>query len=221
MKITRRSLIKASVAAGVSGAVAGAGGVHARGGKKASRSGKKTSVGLFGYTPFTATFGLPPVLNDSIVNPDDGTITNNVRLDPASGTPEAEVGSDKVYHGYAPEYLRTHPVHEVANSNGPVEERWDRFTKGVGIGGSEVHYHMSIEKAAHKFFPTVDTQIFGYASAEQDENCELSGGGIFPAPTILARQGQPGVVRVLVSMLHSNSRPSMVRRWTVSGPARL
>lgn len=195
MKITRRSLIKASVAAGVSGAVAGTTRISSAGGKGRG-SGKKGSIGPFGYTPFTATFGPPPVLNNSTVDPVDGTIHNDVLLDPHSGIAASAVGSDKVYHGYAPEYLRTHPVHAVANSNTDPKEKWDRFSNGVGEGGSEVHYQMSIERAVHEFIPDINTQIFGYANAEQDNECNLSGPGIFPAPTILARQGQPGVVRV-------------------------
>ena len=163
MKITRRSLMKAGVAAGVAGAVTGTTRVGSAKSSKGSGGKKKGSVGPFGYVPFSATFGLPPVLNASTVDPVDGTIHNGVMLDPQSGTPEAAVGSDKVYHGYAPEYLRTHPVHDVANSNMDPEEKWDRFSNGVGVGRSEVHYQMSIEHAVHEFIPGIQTHIFGYA----------------------------------------------------------
>ena len=122
--------------------------------------------------------------------------TTPVDLSPTPGTPETAVGSEAVYHGYAPEYERDHPTHAAANSNGPAEQRWDRFTNGTGEGGSEAHLQLSIENSTHKFIPDIDTRIFGYASATQGSNFHLSGHGRFPAPTILARQGQPIMMRV-------------------------
>ena len=201
MKITRRSLLRASIATGIGGAVAGTGELQARSRGRRSRDARRTrksskGSGPFGYTPFTATFDLPPVLNGSTVDPNDGTILNDVDLNPIPGTPETSVGSEAVYHGYAPEYLRDHPTHATANSNGLLEERWDRFSNGVGIGGSEAHLQLSIEQSTHQFIPGIDTRIFGYASAAQGANYSLSGLGTFPAPTILARQGQPTMMRV-------------------------
>ena len=109
MKITRRSLIKASVATGIGGVVAGAGELQARSGRRKRRSGRRggsrKSSGPFGYTPFTATFDLPPVLNDSTVDPNDGTILNSIDLNPAPGTPEASVGSEAVYHGLSLKHI--------------------------------------------------------------------------------------------------------------------
>ena len=205
MKITRRSLIRGTVATGLAGAVGGAGELHARGRdkrrgeKKGTTAGPKRGSGPFGYTPFTATFELPAVLNDAVVDPSDGTVHNDVNLSPAAGTPESSVGSDAVYHGYAPEYRRSHPVHAAGNANLPPEEKWDRFDSGVGIGGSELHYQLSAERSSHKFMgdsPNIQTQIFGYASASLDGEFNLTGRGVFPAPTILARQGQPIMMRV-------------------------
>jgi FtsP/CotA-like multicopper oxidase with cupredoxin domain len=202
MKITRRSLLRATVATSIGGAVAGTRELQARSSSgqkkksKRSRSGSLKGTGPFGYTPFSATFGLPPVLNDSRVDPNDGTIHNSVNLNPAPGTPETAVGSEAVYHGYAPEYERDHPTHAAANANGPAEQRWDRFTSGTGEGGSEAHLQLSIENSTHQFIPDIDTRIFGYASATQGSNFHLSGHGRFPAPTILARQGQPVMMRV-------------------------
>ena len=100
MAITRRSLIKATVAAGVGGAVAGVtesearGRGRGRGRRRRRRRGVPTTysaTGPFGYTPFTATFELPAVQNDALVDPDKGTIHSGIELDPSSGTPATRV----------------------------------------------------------------------------------------------------------------------------------
>ena len=201
MAITRRSLIKATVAAGVGGAVAGVTESDARGRGRGRGRGRRVSTtnsatGPFGYTPFTATFGLPEVHNNALVDPDRGTIHSGIELDPGPGTIDCEVGSEIVYHGCAPETHRDHPVHVAANSNESPELRWDRFDNGVGQGGSENHYLMSIERSTHEFIPGIQTEIFGYASAAQSADYDVRGTGVFPGPTVLARHGQPAVMRV-------------------------
>ena len=163
---TRRTVLKAGLTtldAGATVGVLGLSGVPAKGrkGRKGKKRRKGGSTVLSGHKPFSRPLPKPPVLKATT-------------LDPEPGSENAQVGSNAVNHGMAPEYFRDHPVHATANENEPLEERWDRF--------SEVHYQLDIKEGVHQFIEGVDTPIFGY-------------GRIFPGPTILAQQGEPVVVR--------------------------
>ena len=83
------------------------------------------------------------------------------------------------------------------------EEPWERTDTRNG----EVHYALEIRNSRHEWAPGVVTDILAYrdagisppdggASQNPDPSTGLSLTGEFPAPTILARQGQPAVVRV-------------------------
>jgi len=94
--------------------------------------------------------------------------------------------------------------------------RWDAFDDGdVNVEpwerpdsrNGEVHYALEIRNSRHEWAPGVVTDILAYRDAgvsppsseapqNPDSNTGLSVTGEFPSPTILARQGQPSVVRV-------------------------
>ena len=71
----------------------------------------------------------------------------------------------------------------------------------------EAHYALEIRNSRHEWAPGVVTDILAYRDAgvsppddappqDPDPDTGLSVTGEFPAPTIVARQGQPGVIRV-------------------------
>lgn len=93
------------------------------------------------------------------------------------------------------------------------EEPWDRTDPNDRSG--EVHYRLEIRNSRHEWAPGVVTDILAYRDASSGtlpagappvdpqpvdpndmDSPKLSPTGEFPAPTILARQGQPAVIRV-------------------------
>ena len=93
--------------------------------------------------------------------------------------------------------------------------RWDAFDEGdvneepwkrPDTRNGEVHYALEIRNSRHEWAPGVVTDILAYRDAgvskpdggppQDPGNDGLSPTGEFPSPTILARQGQPGVIRV-------------------------
>ena len=92
------------------------------------------------------------------------------------------------------------------------EEPWDRTDPTDRAG--EVHYWMELRNSRHEWAPGVVTDILAYRDArhgtlgdappedpvpvdpENPDSPRVSPTGEFPAPTFIARQGQPTVVRV-------------------------
>lgn len=107
----------------------------------------------FKITPFIQTLPVPPRLKPEV-------------LSPAPGTPEASLGSTEVFHGIAPEFSKSHPVHHPD---------WDRMPLKT--------MRMSYQETVHQWVPGVLTPSIGY-------------NGIVPGPIIRARLGEPMVVRV-------------------------
>lgn len=124
-------------------------------------------AGMFGYTPFTQPFFKPPVL---------GKCSS---LSPTPGSPEATVGSEAVYHGIAPEYYADHPSHQ-ADWDAMPEKYWQLETVETGPG------------EGWEFFPGIKTPVFAYkGKAGTDSETAAT----FPGPTMLARNGEPTVLR--------------------------
>ncbi len=175
MKFDRRSFLKGGVVIGASGAAS----MTPLTRVLLARSKESTSVDGFKpkFTPFKVPMPKPQVLQQTT-------------LAPIPGSMDARVGSNAVFHGIAPEFFQNHPIHKAANNN-PRENRWDRFTNGNGPNGEEL-YSLTMKEGTHQFVPNIDTPIFGYADTGANVNAKAT----FPGPTILARNGQPAVVRV-------------------------
>ena len=93
------------------------------------------------------------------------------------------------------------------------QEPWERSDPNDRAG--EVHYTMELRNSRHEWAPGVITDILAYRDATtgdlgnappedpvaidstDPDSPRLSPTGEFPAPTILARQGQPAVLRVI------------------------
>jgi len=101
---------------------------------------------------------------------------------------------------------------DPGNPEARNQEPWDRLDPADRAG--EVHYAMELRNSRHEWAPGVVTDILAYRDASDgglgdaapqdpvpvdpsDPNSQrLSPTGEFPAPTFVARQGQPTVVRV-------------------------
>ncbi|HIG71842.1 MAG TPA: twin-arginine translocation signal domain-containing protein, partial [Myxococcales bacterium] len=147
MSISRRSLLKKSVVAGVAGAVGVPLAASSKRGRK-KRDRKKTSVSdtgqglFFGYEPFTQELVLPRVLS---------RLDGGERLDPKPGSypraggagrgPVAPTGSfEDVSHGIAPEFGYFPDMNQ--------------FNTGFSDGDThEAEFGLVVEETLHRFVP--------------------------------------------------------------------
>ncbi len=193
MGISRRSLLKKSVVAGVAG-VAGAVGLPLVASSKRGRNKrvrdkrdlKNTSVSdtgqglFFGYEPFTQELVLPRVLS---------RLVGGERLDPKPGAypraggpgrgPVAPTGSfEDVSHGIAPEFGYFPDMNQ--------------FNTGFSDGDThEAEFGLVVEETLHRFVPDgPEVPIFSYRDVTQPP-----GSGTTPGPTVVVRYREPAVLR--------------------------
>ncbi|MFV8782759.1 multicopper oxidase family protein [Microbulbifer sp. SA54] len=125
-----------------------------------------------GWQPFVTPLPVPPILQPSTCNPPPGSGLPF----PADGS-GAQVGSEAVYHGIAPEFFD--PRYNMSHPGVPDDHRTSLTT-----------YQMSMQTTqAHIFgaeFPPVE--MYGYD-------------GHVPGPTVIARFKEPVVIR------HTNNLP--------------
>jgi len=196
MAISRRSLIKRSLLAGLAGAVSlpfdassrrgrrgGRGKKGKRGDRKSEDSANLSAEGeglFFGYEPFTQKLVLPKVLEP---------LKDEQRLDPkpaayprnggAGRDPIAPTGSfDDVTHAIAPEFGHFPDMNQ--------------FNTGFSDGDThEVEWGLVVEETLHRFVPDgPEVPIFTY----RDVN-DPPGSGSSPGPTMVVRYRQPSVLR--------------------------